>query len=436
MIALLLSALGTPAVWTGTVEVPEQIWTSSSKTTTEDLSVLVACPADGAPHPVVVILHDAPPDAPHLAALAAHLAERGFFAVLPVQPAHEHLSEPTGAASRWGDHTWSILAKLQGLGTPCVAMVGERGMITSVVGHGLGGIAAFEIDRSSSDLRLDLRSIVLVDAIEDPERLEEIRRGANYHIPRDGYGEATPPFVLFIDAPPSACNDQGSGEDHFARLGGVWRARLIIDDGSHCDVFDPPHPSCDARCGASSKARNAQSLQVIARWLTEAIDRVPSAPEGATPRGPSPPETETHPQLNGSLVVGLAISERSPDLWVGFRPEIYFGMSDEHDFGLGPYLEVSGQPSSGLALGGGASLVRGWFAPSVGLLAQHHSGRWAPTLSVGLTVGRRRFNTISAFDQLLGVRVEGRVSLDGAYSKELLVALQVDLIILAALGAF
>jgi len=115
--------------------------------------------ASGAPYPIVVIVHGGFVDRTRYGWLAAHLATRGYVAVLPEHEALLAITEPgngalaLGAVRRWARDEHDPLADLVSLDGPA-----------AVVGHSLGGVMATR--QWLVDETLD--GLVLLAAVSNP----------------------------------------------------------------------------------------------------------------------------------------------------------------------------------------------------------------------------------------------------------------------------
>jgi hypothetical protein len=125
----------------------------------------------------------------------------------------------------------------------------------------------------------------------------------------------------------------------------------------------------------------------------------------------------------------------------GIRPEALFRRTYDSDWSFGPFVEVGSMGGAGVAWSAGATLT----IPLAGALVVAPSGGvftasvfdqgYAAGWSAGVLVGKRHRNDISYFDATFGLRADYLRTFSGDRSG-FSIAVQLDLVVIAALGAF
>ncbi len=161
----------------------------------------------------------------------------------------------------------------------------------------------------------------------------------------------------------------------------------------------------------------------LALWLVSATAR-------ADDRGMHPELTPTV-QFNLSLIVGTTLE---PVFAGAFRPELYVAHA-EGDVGVGGYALIGGMGAFIAEAGASLNLpISGSFAiaPSLGLARTLREGLEYAYCG-GVFAGLRSHNPIGGFDASLGLRVDVRRGFGGDPYTQVVIAIQGDLTIIAAL---
>lgn len=211
------------------------------------VSTTVYLPADlaidGAPAPVVLVLHGAARTGAYMATLATTLASRGVIAVVPTLPCTPAVCLHEVNAAQVADVLAWAVAQGDEAESPLYGRVdAER---RAVIGHSWGGLAV--LLAASHDATL--RSTVLLDPNDDlgaPARVAAA-------------GSAVPTAVLRASRF-GACNAYWL-PDTFGQFTGP-KLEVVVEGAGHCDAESPTDPLCAVGCGPGT----AETTPVFRRY--------------------------------------------------------------------------------------------------------------------------------------------------------------------------
>lgn len=148
------------------------------------------------------------------------------------------------------------------------------------------------------------------------------------------------------------------------------------------------------------------------------------------------------PQWNASWLTGVCGTGTHKEYWQdtcwfnGLRGDVLLGRSNDRDFGLGPYADVTTDGFHDLKLGGGATLLMpvSQFFPialSVGGYARHSGAGWEPGVASWLFIGGRSYNFHSDYELAGGLMVGMQYGLGRTHETSIVIAAQIDGFVLA-----
>jgi dienelactone hydrolase len=198
---------------------------------------------DGAPAPVVLVLHGAARTGAYMATLATTLASRGVIAVVPTLPCTPALCLHEVNATQVADMLAWTLAQGAEAESPLYERVdAER---RAVIGHSWGGLAV--LLAASHDPTL--RSTVLLDPNDD--------LGAPARV---AAADVAVPTAVVRASRFGACNAYWL-PDTFGQFTGP-KLEMVIEGAGHCDAESPTDPLCAVGCGPGT----AETTPVFRRY--------------------------------------------------------------------------------------------------------------------------------------------------------------------------
>lgn len=148
------------------------------------------------------------------------------------------------------------------------------------------------------------------------------------------------------------------------------------------------------------------------------------------------------PQLSAGWVSGVGGEGDTDSLWRettwfnALRAELVLGRDRSADLGLGPYLELGTSGFSDVRLGSGVVGVLPLseafpLTLGAGATARRDDSRWAPGVSASAMLGSRSYNFHSTYAIATGLVLAYQRDLDAAGASTVIVALQLDGLLLA-----
>jgi hypothetical protein len=219
--------------------------------------------------------------------------------------------------------------------------------------------------------------------------------------------------------------------------------------GSLADVVQPGSPELSARRGTGGEDASRRARQLLGAWIESRVGRTPRSPvlppSVLAAAGevdwldPTLDDDDSAVQFDLGLYGGLGVDlvdDRGAGAVVGFRPELTFFRRGDTWFGAGPYAFVGADGFGGVAYGGGVGVVVPVIAslqltPSVGAFGAYDGATYGG-VEGSLLFGWRSYNEISHFDGASGLRTTLRAGLLERESLTIDVALQFDLMLIAA----
>jgi hypothetical protein len=378
------------------------------------------------------------PNAESAAALARHLATHGMVAAVPRLPAGDsrargtslrrvHASLAAALVASGADGACGAAVQCSSMGgfvdgpMTCYTWWAPPAGLTVAIGHGAGP-AVWALSGGSC---AGFGPLVLVEPEVEPPGVpdaDEICAGESDQ-------RAVPPFVITF------VTDRGAGTATADELAGE-----TFDTTETTRVTVHADPS-RAILGYITHIATDTSGSWDGSWLYDERQR------GALDFEYRTASRETAvTQFSLGLLVGAggrtSATDDSRVKAVGaLRPELYFGRTSERSLALGPYGEAGWMAISNVSLGGGAHVlvpIAGdlSLAPGAGIYTHDRDDTWRVGAAGGMFVGSRSFNSISSFDAAYGLRADVRADLEENGERAVFVAFQLDLTILAAVGAF